>query len=217
MKRNFKVKTTIKHTKPALVALIKKTIKTEAETKSFINSAYTHTGTSDLVHVSNLIAPMTQGVGEGQYIGEKMFIKNINFKAVISRLAANGSEDLFVRVLIIKTKEPITNTSINGATYTDIFRGSATAVATVGMVDLNKVTLVYDKLVHVDPPTISGALGQKAWSYNLKLNKKVTWDQSNSNYLKDGNYYIVTVPQNPSNSISNCFWRLQYTINFKDL
>ena len=200
--------------KSALVALIKKTVQKEAETKSFISTAYTFTGSSDVVYAANLIAPMTQGSGEGQYIGEKMLIKNIHLKAVISRLV---NETVFMRVLVIRTKTELTSTSTNGLTYDNVFRGGATSIATIGMVDLNKVQLVYDKLITVQPASIISTLGQNVWHHNLKLNKHVTWDTSNGNYLKDANYYIICVPQNPSNTTSIAFFRLQYTINFKDI
>ena len=193
---------------------VKKVINKEAETKSFISTAYTFTGSSDVVYCANLVAPMTQGTGEGQYIGEKMQIKNIHLKAVISRLV---NETVFMRVLLIRTKQPITATSSNGITYTDVFRGGATSVATIGMVDLNKVSLVYDKLITVPEASITSTLGQRNWSYNLKLNKKVTWDTSNGSYLKDANYYLICVPQNPSNTPNIAFFRLQYTVNFKDI
>lgn len=216
MKRNFKVKTTKKHTKPALVALIKKTINKSAETKSYI-ADFTATQSSDTCRAFNLNYAMSPGSGEGQYVGEKIHVKNINMKIVVSQLAtAAQNEAMHYRILLIRTKQQLTTTSTT-ISSSDVFRNSTVGLATIGHVDLNKVTLLYDKLVHIPAPNISGVNCQKSISFNKTINKNEIWDQSNSGYFKNSNYYLLAIPQNPSNSISIGFVRFQYTINFKDL
>lgn len=197
-------------------AIAKKAIKSEAETKSYI-AGNTATCTSDTATAFNLNYAMGPGTGEGQYVGEKIHVNSINMKIVVSQLStAAQNESMHFRILLIRTKQNLT-TGSTIITNGDVFRGTTVALATIGHVDLNKVTLLHDQLVHIPAPQIAGVNGQKTIHFRKKLNKTETWDNSNSGYFKNSNYYLIAVPQNPSNSTAIGFIRFQYTINFKDM
>lgn len=198
-------------------AIAKKVVLREAETKSAIfqtgNNHY-----HDLVYAQNLIFGIAQGTSANSIIGEKLLIKNINLKGVITNLnntsATNSS--LMFRTVIIRTKTPLVNT-FGVITQDQVFRQNYLEPATTGMLDLHKVDVLYDKTHLISQPNISNVDNQRPFSLNLKVNKTHFVDTDNGGYLKDKNYYLITTCHKSGVIVSNVgYLRVTWTVNFKD-
>jgi len=198
---------------------VKKVINREAETKSFLVGNNNSNLTDDVVYAWNLNAQLPQGDDSDDRIGNKIHIKNIYMKMHLYAYnsATLGRQDKHFRVMLIKTKTPLTNTFAS-ITATDVFRsGTTTNGFLVGFPDRNKITVLMDKQITV-PNKVSDVPTSRTLTVNHKINKSEFFESDASLYLKGGNYYfIVTAGSGDNLANSNTFIRFNYAINFKDI
>lgn len=215
--KNRVYKKTNRKVAPTLVAAIKKVTRGQAETKSSYNVETPGNVFNDLVYALNLNYLITQGVSAQDVIGEKIFLKNIHLKVLMSSLntttATNGR--LNYRLCVIKTKKLLT-TSYSTVTTTDVFRASQNP-ATLGMVDLHKVDLLYDGIKSIMPPSIANNNDSVSTDINIPINRTHFFDQDSSGVFKDKNYFLIWTAQKPDAPLANVgFLKTGWTVNFKD-
>lgn len=198
---------------------VKKVIHKQSETKSYLDNVSGQNLYNDFVYAQNLNYGISQGVNSEQIIGEKLFVKNIRVKGQVTSLCGTtpSNGQLAYRVLIVRTKKALTS-SWSAVTFSDIFRGSTTAVASRAMVDLHKVDVIYDKTKIIGQPNNSAVAMMSHVDFNIKINKNHFCDQDNSGYFKDKNYYlIITAHKEDSGVLANVgYLRATWTVNFKD-
>lgn len=219
-----KVKTGKKYRQTKITAAsfnkaVKKVVYGVAETKSFIaNAAFNLADGS--VYAINLNFPLIQGSNAENIVGEKLFLKNIYVKGEMFQVNSATVSNLpsYQRVLIIRTKKPLTNTNVS-ITPTDVFRlGTATnRWSTNGMVDLHKVDLLYDKLIYFGQPNQANTDQFRAVTINKKVDRTHYVDTDNGGYFKDKNYYmIICNDKNTAQAGNSGSIRISWAMNFKD-
>lgn len=205
--------------KKAMTAIAKKVIHREAETQSALGT-FVQTTTDDLVYVQNLTYGISQGDGIQNRTGQKIMLKNFYIKGKIqhNNNVSIGQGTTQTRVMIIKTKQPLTTTSVQ-ATATDIFRGSTTNLVSRGLPDLAKVSVMYDKVIQTDTSTNNYTNMHRNITINKKINKTLYYESDSSSYFKTGNYYLLIVTNKTDNSVSlnNGSASFQFAVNFTDL
>lgn len=217
-KRANKTKGLSQTQKKSVATIAKRVVHREAETKSAINSL-SQAVAGDSVYAQNINFFLAQGDTSESIDGEKFMLKNIYMKASIIKHnnSTATNEDLTFRVMLIRTKKALTNTSTI-ITYSDVFRGSSDRLASKGFVDLHKVDLLYDKTFHFSQPNQANTFAQKAITINKKINKNLLFDTDNGGYLKDKNYYLIYTAHTPNNTVETvATLRAQWALNFKDL
>ena len=200
-----------------VTGIAKKVVHREAETKSALNNSIPGNMFNDSVYAQNLNFFISQGSNAENVIGEKFYLKNIHIKGTLSNLVNinTGNTPLFYRLLVIRTKKPLTNSS-SIITATDIFR-SSNSIASLAHVDLHKVDLIKDITGKLTNP-INLTNDQTRFDINLKINKTHFIDTDNGGYLKDKNYYLIFTAYKVDNPVFNVgFLSLNWSINFKDM
>lgn len=205
--------------KKAVATIAKKVTYKVAETKSALNTGIAYSHFDDAVYAQNLNFFLAQGISSEQIVGEKFYMKNIHIKGSFSNInsSISGNGTLTWRLAIIRTKKALTSSTLQ-ITGTDVFRNSTTQIASLGMIDLHKVDLIYDKIHTISQPNISNANQNVPFDINVQINKTHFLDLDNSGYLKDKNYYLVSSCHKADGVAQNTgFIRFQYSLNFKDM
>jgi len=222
-KKTYQKKATVKGLtqvqKKAVTTIAKKVTYKVAETKSALNPNLAYSHFDDAIYAQNLNFFMAQGSNSEQIVGEKFFLKNINIKGSFSNINSTitGNGTLTWRLAIIRTKKQLTSTALSVSPL-DIFRTNTVQQASVGMIDLHKVDLIYDKVHQISQPNLINTNQNVPFNINVQINKTHFLDQDNSGYLKDKNYYLIsTCHKADSISQNTGFIRFQYVLNFKDL
>lgn len=227
-------KKTTKKTKleKQITKIAKKVALKTAETISPISN-FEFTMDYNKIAVRNLIYFISQGDKSYQIHGEKMFIKNIRLRVRlfwngnISVGITQGNSPRIVRLVVFKTKTPLTVSTNTDVTKSELFRqesgSSSTLLATTGHIDLRKVDLFYDKLVSFDARDMaqtSSVVGKlKEVDINIPLNKVEYFDNDESiGYLKGGNYYLGAIYDDTiGGSIGGITLSCQFAVNVKDM
>lgn len=221
------MKNTVSKKGPAkkTVALVNKVVNRKLKQYIETKSSYATLGqfhyANDLRAV-NLIHHMSQGDTNVTYTGRSINLKSIHIKGRMHlENPGNQPNGICCRFMIIRTKKALTNSS-SVITTTDVLRALGQQYfASTGHVDFGKVQLLYDKK-HVVQPFNSDGNANRYISYDIKVpfkGKKVYWDENNSGYLKDGNYYLVTTIDSigASQSIDRVgVDNIDWTVNFQD-
>lgn len=205
--------------KKAVTILAKKATMGVAETKSYLN-VHSQSMFSDLVYAHNIMFPIAQGSNSENVIGEKFFLKNIRLRGLLQ--SSNGTtpsnEKLFVRLALIRTKKNLT-ASASSITSTDVYRAPvSTYIASQAFLDLHKIDVVCERKFTVEQPQFDAISTGTAFDINCQINKTLFFDQDNSGYLKDKNYYVIfTCHKSGGASATIGTIRYQYMINYKDV
>lgn len=214
-----------------MAKIAKSVVLRQAETISPINNFEFSPNYNELA-TRNLNYFVSQGDTSYQIHGEKVMLKNIHMKVRlfwnggISVGVTVGNSDRIIRVLVYKTKTPLTSSYGSSITKSEVFRQesgtTSTLLATTGHVDLRKVTLLYDKSITfrardmITTANVSGML--KDLDINIPLNKVEYFDGDTSGYFKTGNYYFSVIYDDTiASSLAGFTVSCQYAMNVKDL
>lgn len=191
----------------------------QLETKDY---PYVITG-SALLHNStttfNLNYYIGQGTGDANRIGDEIFLKG--FKVGLQINPSTGYSAISYRVLLIRSKQAVYNTSIS---YSNIFKQSSSSNL-VNPVDTEKVTVLKSRTVKYVSPVLVNATPTYAtrpvtvnmWC-NMR-NQKFKYDGDNSGFGKFYNYYLVVMPYavGGSDGVTNLGTALGHTtVYYKD-
>lgn len=220
-----KAKPTKKVTTVGQVKTIAKSVlNSAAETKSYISLGTNIAPLDDAFGVANLMFPMAQGSSSTAYLGEQIYLKNIHIKG---RIFTNTGLSTITnvklcRVVVFRTKKPLTNTVTNSATILDVFRNNPTGLATTGHIDFTKVQLLYDQTMTIYPEIGSPGATQTQVinvpvDIKIPINKKEWFDADNSGYLKFSNVYIGYTSYDGNAVVAPTTLQFAWTINFKDM
>lgn len=214
----FRARRTKKVTTVAQVAKIARQVTLRAaETKSYISSNLVLNPLDGEWRVQNLIFNIPQtGTAEG-VIGEKLFITNMRFRATVGlqQPSLAGLPTRYGRVVIFKTKKPLTNSSI-AITATDLVRAPASTLTLNNHIDLHKVTLLRDFTFKMPLQNTAGQLVLQQFDFNIPVNKTEYFDADNSGYLKNMNYYLAYTAYDGNGVAQVAPMSYQYSVNFKD-
>lgn len=200
----------------AVATIAKRVTQKVAETKSAYNSISSSNMFDQVVYARNLLYFMAQGTGSEQYIGEKMFIKNIHIKGQLT-FTGTTERNKSYRLLVIRANQAFT-TSSTAITYSDVFRsGSSNSALPASCLhtDNHKVTVLYDSGPKVAVKQYLTHIPIHPIDINLKINKSVHWTADGSGYIKNGNYYVIYMADDQSAAnMASVAW--DFTVNFKD-
>lgn len=221
MPRKYKQRKITDFTKK-VTAIAKKAIHKEAETKSPMNNLGAGINMiPDIVYATNLTYFIAQGNSAETIDGEKVFVKNIRLKGLVFAFnsATVTNTPTTFRLMVIKTKQPLTNTNAP-ITASDVFRLPVPAyTALQGHLDTHRVDILYDKVINFGQPNQANVIEHKGFEINLKINKTHFIDQENGGYFKDKNYYLVYTLCKSDAAVVNTSGviRCQWSINLKDM
>lgn len=204
----------------AVAKIAKAAVKKTEETKSAYNSISSTNVFDGLVYARNLLYFMAQGTGSEQYIGEKMWLKNIHIKGHMSLTWTNAvstERNKTYRFLVIRANQAFTTTS-TAVTYSDIFRSGSSNSAlpsTCLHTDNHKITVLYDSGAKVVQKAYKENVPIVPIDINIVIDKPVVWTADGSGYIKNGNYYLVYMAEDQSAAnIATVAW--DFTVNYKD-
>jgi len=201
-----------------LAKFVKRVIYKAAETKSYLNYSEL-IPINNQTDVKNLIFFMNQGTNAEQIVGEKFHLKNIRIQGSFLSVNAKNSTKSG-RIIVFKTKKPLTNDALANLPLTDLFRSGGSNIRMDQHVDVHKVDLLFDKTYRLTP-NVEGMEMQKQFKINIKLNKDEYFDADNSGYLKKGNYYLAFTTFDPGCvpevAPSGLSCRYTFAINYKDI
>lgn len=193
-----------------------------SETKSYIRNEWQLTPNNGLVGVYNLCFGLAQGDDAENYLGKKIWIKDISVRASGIVVKTNTSQKK-IRVVVFKSKVQITNAAIANGVPQDICFRQGSPVAgdpTNYHVDLNKVDLLFDKLYY-PPVSTEGGVHTRTYSdinFKVKLNQEFFFDNNNSGIFKDKQIYMAVMGFDGDVSAGGpILFDLYYTVNFKDM
>jgi len=208
--------------KKAMTAIAKSVLNKETETKSMLKKSLNIQHFPDTVYALNLNAPLLQGISSEQVIGEKIHLKNIHLKLLITAINSTGAsnQNLIFRTLVVRTKKALTVTQSSVA-FDDIFRGGTESPtfdrASLAMVDLHRVDLLYDKTHVFSQPNQANVDVEKPVDIQIKINKNHMIDTDNGSYFKDKNYYLITTcHKNDLTAVNVGLLNVAWTLNFKN-
>lgn len=186
----------------------------QSETKSAISSNFLDPLDNNY-QVQNLVYFITQGDDGDDMIGKKMHVNNIRINGFIQH-TNNGSASKFCRIVVFRTKSPLTATKTN-LTKTDLFRSGGTTYVPTDHIDLHKVDVLLDKRITVTP-TISGTVRQgNQVAMNVRIDKDEWFDADNSGYLKGKNYYVAFGCYSGEGGVTApAAFTYTWAVNFKD-
>lgn len=146
----------------------------------------------------NLLVGLLQGGSTSNRIGDKIFIKNIRSKILISNTNASGSGPInnavAMRMILYRGKYDYSTTGLYP--LTEIFEGNAGNTPacswTVAPIDTNQVTVLWDKPFVFPQSSVSGAVNRKIFDITTKINKTFYF-RDDDNFGKNSNLYFAIV------------------------
>jgi len=125
---------------------------------------------------------------EGDLIGAKMRIKRILIRGQLTNYqSTTPSDSTNARIMIIKSDKFVTVSSL---AYTEMFIGGG-SVAPVGIPDNNQITVLADKMVHLQT-SITAANNAVPFEIDVPCNFIQEFSDITSNYAgKNTNLYLV--------------------------
>lgn len=220
--------TLTKKQKQDVAKIAKKVTLRTAETKSAPNYNSMTPSAGDTVQVQNLNYFMGQGTTDQTYTGTEIFVKNMNIQMQVRRngsasFGATFNDSVIARVIVFATKKALTNTTTS-ITASDLFRddGYGSYRAQLVYPDLDKVKVLYDRKINISSPvatstTVASPSNETVFGINLPINRKKIFDNDNSGYFKDANYYLAVVYTDSVGIPSYVTFRYNWVVNFKDL
>lgn len=194
----------------SLKNVVTQVIKKTGESKIYINKPTAQANVStgllhNTIYTFNPLQGIALGTGERNRVGDSIFVKFIKLRYATQCTAAAPCQKY--RVMVIKSDEKfnVPPTAFgSGFGLSDLFwpdGGGNYSLETIrclkNLKDASITSVLYDRIHDVNfhsydngPNTIQG----KAWDVTIPVNKKVSYDNVNSNYLKGDNYYVITIP-----------------------
>lgn len=189
-----------------------------SETKSYLRNNWSLLPIDGFLGVYNLCYAITQGDDAEQYLGKRIWIKDMSFRIACSTFTTNLSSKR-ARVVVFMSKKQITNSSTASANIDDLFRNTVVGDSTNYMVDLSKVSLLYDQIVDL-PINTEGGSHTKTYKnlvFKIKFDREFTFDGNNSGIFKDKQIYLGVTGFDGNTTLAPCVFDLYYTVNFKDV
>lgn len=185
-----------------------------SETRSSIRSSFLNP-LDELVAAQNLVHHLTQGDTSEGHTGQEIFLKNINIRGHIQK--SSSALDAIVRVMVVKSINPFTNTTILNMSPQNVFRAGGTADynATSAHLDFNKVQVLADKQYRL-VPQFSTHRPLIPVNLNIQINQNKKYQQDNSGYFKDGNYYLIVTSYDGNGISAPATFDYDWTVNYKD-
>lgn len=176
-----------KHT----VAVVKSVLNREIETKSAMVRITGLALTEGLTYASNVCSAITQGTTADQVVGEKLFLKNINFKMNLKTNSAAVPKAL--RVLIVSSKDKLQNTNAFALiANSSIWRaGVLPADLTLAHPDLHKLDVHYDHTFTFNPSLSASDAQRRDLQIRVPFNRSMYIEADNGLYFKNKNIYMV--------------------------
>lgn len=203
--------------------IVKKTMKTEDETKSFLyNSPSSFSWLDGYLYHLNPMAPIAQGTTNTSVVGTQMFIKNIRMKGCITATNVNNQNDTVYRLCVVETDQQLTNSpsfalEVTNTNYTRVGATSGNCIPAWHL-DTRKVKIHYDKTFLIKNPGLTTGVGRHIVDLNIKFNRKFSYESNNGIYSDKGkNIYILLMGYNTNDGASSIgTFVYEYAVNFKD-
>lgn len=208
-----------KTTKKLIRSEARKVVLGLSETKSYYRTNFLATPVDTLLGCYNLAYALQQGDDAENYLGKKIWVKDLSVRMSISTNTTNTIQKR-ARVVVFMSKQQITNLVSNSVTTNFLFRNiTVGGDSTNAHVDLAKVDLLYDKVVSL-PINTEGGTHTKTFKnlvFKVPFNKTLTYDENNSGIFKDKQLYMGVTAFDGNGTTAPCVFDLYYTINFKDV
>lgn len=220
-----------KSTDRKMMAMTKRAVYRLLETKKVggtMTSGTTFaTGNEKSWNIMNTLTLGTTGTGPNQRLGDAITIQNIRISGVFDNPDASTTRQggpILMRVILLKTEEFQTVSNITSPYRSDIGAVNWTSQsATLGPLDTDRVVVLSDRLVKIEPNQyVSANGGQGAgFIHDIKVNQKVTFKSGSTAQLKGHNYYLFIsgIPlawSAGTNQTSGPNFRGQCYMTFKD-
>lgn len=145
----------------------------------------------------------TTGSGPNQRMGDEIYCQNIEvrFQWTNPQTGVGGNPPVtsgmgpyFIRYMVISADEFNTVTNISTPFRTDLNTNGYSATSSyIGPVDTDKYTVLYDKMIEVEPQIESINVNglAKFIRFNVPLKRKLTFKGGATSELKTRNYYFL--------------------------
>jgi hypothetical protein len=196
---------------------VKKTVNRMSETKSYAGADSASLYFDNVLSVSNIPAKIVLGTGDGQRIGQEVFIKGINVKIHALCSTLKNTELYFA---FIKHDEQLTG-AIQDFVYSTAggkakFFDNSTSNCNNWRIDTHRCKVL--KRGHLKLFNNTNSIKETNANRNtyIKINKRVKWNPAAAPFFRDEQYYLLmwsSIPQAGSDVISV---NLDYKIYFRD-
>lgn len=204
-----------------MAKIAKRVVNTVAETKTPLTLVTAGIMVDNIVHCVNPLFNIAQGDTLSSRDGQKIHLSSFYIKGKFTAInnATVGNGVTSIRFMIVKTPQIITNSGLGttfGATSA-VWRGTQNNLSVLGVPDLSKVQVVYDKLINMRAD-IQNTNEHYPFVIKQKINKKFQFALDAASYGKEDNYYFVFVANKTDGTVGNCAaFDFQYAVNFKDI
>lgn len=205
--------------KQEIKKIVKDVLKKTPEVKSYLSDLINASPVNNNFTIRNLFSYMTQGTTGITFVGRKIYVKNITFRGVLyTNAGQNTEEDTLVRIVIFKSKDTITTTSINSTNGSEFCRDDLSSNRILQRFDYNKTLNKYMDRTFTLHKDISGSQDIfKPFNFTIPVNRYHKFTGDSTGLFEDGQYYIAVTNYNSTGTANN-FGAFSYTynINFTD-
>lgn len=148
---------------------------------------------------------ISQGNGDGQRIGSKIFIKTVSLIGYLNTGTSGSSFELNMRLLIYYDKQPTSSTT----TAAEFFENTSHPVySSKKWANRDRFEILYDNVYALSKPRQAATYV----SFSLPINKEIIYGSSSGTSMTSGNLiiHIISTSSNSFESGVNILYRVIY-------